>query len=174
MPSNDAVKRYSVNRNLFDIHEVKPGGEISRLKPPETIFVLADDYDRDTKTAWQDGLTHGHTEAEVENEALEDEVRRLRGVISTMVKRSDYDEQATTIERLHASIELLDTLPDAHLIAEQAKAIKRLRGLLSELHGQVPHTCASDAMNGMCVGCAYDNAITVTLAETDAALKGET
>ena len=54
--------------------------------------------------------------------------------------------------------------------AEQAKTIEGLRKLLGELHGQVPHTCATDATDGMCVGCAYDNEITVTLAET-AALK---
>lgn len=44
---SDDVKRYAVNRNLFDVHEEKTGGQVDIVRPPETIFVLADDYTRD-------------------------------------------------------------------------------------------------------------------------------
>ncbi len=37
------------------------------------------------------------------------------------------EQQATTITRQRASIDLLDTLPDAHKVAEQAKMIEHLR-----------------------------------------------
>ena len=73
MSNTEPVKRYST---------AYPGSMFERAPDyPATLYVLATDYDRDI-------------------EALEDEVGRLRGVVSRMVKRSDYNDQAKTIERL--------------------------------------------------------------------------
>ena len=53
-------------------------------------------------------------------------------------------EQAATIIRQRASIDLLDTLPDAHLIEKQAKTIIRLQGLLRRERYEVLHDRGCD------------------------------
>ncbi len=54
------------------------------------------------------------------------------------------EQQATTITRQRASIDLLDTLPDAHKVAEQAKTIKLLEKLLRRERYEVVHTRGCD------------------------------
>ncbi len=57
---------------------------------------------------------------------------------------TDYGRDTATLEaenaRLHASIELLDTLPDAHKIAEQVATIERLHDALAEF-GMHDYSC---------------------------------
>ena len=61
---SDDVKRYTVNRNLFDVHEEKTGAQVDIVRPLETVFVLAEVYARDIKALlgmlqqWADGYDH--------------------------------------------------------------------------------------------------------------------
>ncbi len=80
---SDTVKRYTTSTNYCMIDEM------GKRRPfNETEFVLADDYDRDIKAQWQDGLIHGHTEAEVEidtlKEACAEQAKTIEGLLDAI------------------------------------------------------------------------------------------
>ncbi len=107
----EPVKRYTVNRNLFDVHEVKPSGKVSVLKPPETVFVLFTDYDRDIKALRKRGRYWRHLTWLYRE--------RLRCEETTTA------EQAKTIARLQ---EENQKLHGWYNDAEQRAALKEARG----------------------------------------------
>jgi len=84
-------------------------------------------------------------------------------------------EQAATIIRQRASIDLLDTLPDAHLIAEQAKTIERLKNMAVGLATSWAQAWEQTSPTDTAWKDAYDQALrdrhVIVISGIDAALK---
>ncbi len=151
MPSNPDVKRPT------DVELNWPvGGHMTTQRMPGMApWILACHYVRDIKAARFAPLGDNHhnaaecpycnpkhQEQAATIAALKTENHRLDMDAETFKARMD--EQEIENRRLHASIELLDTLPDAHKIAEQAAESKRLRGLLRRERYEVLHDFGCD------------------------------
>ncbi len=123
----------------------KLGDGMLRLKtiPPES-FIPTADYDRDikaleTRIGALESLRRADAKAQ---ERMRERLDKYES--SDWRQKEQIAEQAATIIRQRASIDLLDTLPDAHKIAEQAKTIKLLEKLLRRERYEVVHTRGCD------------------------------
>ncbi len=100
--SNPDVQRYAM--------PILPDGRLAEpVEAERGYWMLTTDYDQDTAALVEALATANETNAVLFQQRAELEAEN---------------------KRLHASIELLDTLPDAHKIVEQVATIERLREIL--------------------------------------------
>ena len=131
MSSNEPVKRYGAVTIWNDDCTVRLGSHIEEMT--DGIYHLAADCDRDIKAQDKSYIIVERARAFLEEKST---------------------EQRKAIERLQASIDLLDTLPDAHKIAEQAKTIERLRDLLERVRTHPAGSWMSAALSDEDHSCA--------------------